>query len=638
MEIPETEPHMDFGKLTLPKRVRVKLTDNAKNHPIVAYDTETYKGYARLIACSTGDMLEIDKQEVSEETFTRILQFLTRKKVRGHHAFLWNIDYDFFAMLKYAGRSFAEELYEEGEAKWKDYTISYIPRKSFRIKRHRFTFEFYDAYQFYETSLDNASQKYLGERKLLDLVDRTRLNDDLEYWKENITNIQIYVLDDAKKTERLAVLLRETLKHNIGFIPSKYISKAYISKEYFRRHTEIPIAKNFPPLVNKLALNAYFGGRFEITQRGHIGECSLIDINSSYPFAMTQLKAYLKDAWIRTTQIKYEDTHGFYKIIVNTKDNAFITPFPFRYRGRVIFPKGEFITYATKEEILAYENECDIEIIEGVEAKGEGEYFLRKDIEHLYEWKKRAKGNDMEYMLVKILLNSLYGAFYEKQKKGEVYLTGKLFSPPYATLITAIGRINLFKEAKRYGKRIVGMATDSLLIKGQHNTPLSKDLGGWSFESEGDTYVLMSGIYKLGDKIRMRGIAFRRVGRIQTPHGEFEDIFEYIRSYPQLTEYIIINERPVKLGEVLAHTKARTWEDLNVWAKVERTIDINGDNKREWKDNFANGGDFLSRSITSQPIDINALYESNKEAKRKKTKKEEVVDKYMREANLTFFP
>jgi len=609
MDIPENEPHVDLDKIVWRKHPLRTLTGKVKNHDIVGWDTETYKGYARLIANSTGQYLIIEEQRVSEEAFTEILRFLTRKTWRGTHGFFWNIDYDFFAILKYAGEDFAKELYENGEAVWGDYKISYIPKKAFTIQRGHKTHDFFDLYQFYNTALETASQKYLGEGKLTELIDRAKLNDDIRLWKEKEREIIMYCIKDCELTAKLGVLLKDTLKHNIGFIPSKYISKAYISKEYFRRHTTIPTAPDFPPIVNKLALLAYFGGRFEVTQRGNIGECVLLDINSSYPYAMTFLKAYPKDAWIRSDQIKYENTHGFYKIKVDVKDNLYITPFPFRFRGRVIFPRGEFITYATKEEILAYEHDADIEIINGVEAKGEGKYFLKDIVEHLYDWKKKAKNNEMEYMLVKILLNSIYGAFYEKQKKGEIYLTGKLFSPAYACILTALGRINLYKEAKRYKHRVIGMATDSLLIYGKHDTPLSSKLGGWSEESSGHTYVLMSGIYKIADKIRMRGIAVRRVGKILTPHGEYEDIFEYIKAKPQLTQYVITHERPVKLGEVLTHTRTRTWEDLNIWVKVERTIDINGDIKREWEDLFINGEDFLSRNISSKPIDINELYE-----------------------------
>jgi len=609
MLIPETEPHIDITKIRWREYPLRELRRQPHNHPCVGWDTETYNGYARIIANSYGKVLFIEEQKVSKDTFLRILNFLTAKYLRGKHNFFWNIDYDFYAILKYAGRSFAEELYNNGEAEFENYKISYIPKKAFNIQKSKHTYEFYDLYQFYTTSLETASQKYLGEGKFIDLVDRTRLNDDLAYWKEHHRRIIDYCIRDCVLTQKLAEKLRDTLKHNIKFLPNKYISKAYISKEYFRRHTNIPIAYNFPKIVNVLALLAYFGGRFEITQRGRIGKISLIDINSAYPYAMTQLKAYPKDAWVRTTQIKYEDTHGFYKIKVVTKDNIYITPFPFRYKQKVIFPRGEFITYATKEEILAYENEADIEIIGGVEAKPNGEKFLEEEIRKLYEWKKKAKGNEMEYMLVKILLNSLYGAFYEKQKRKDILWTGKLFSPPYATLITALARIHLYKEAKRYGRRLIGMATDSILIYGDVITPLNKELGGWSLDIEGEGLVLMSGIYKIGDKIRMRGIAFRHVDKIRTPHGEFADIFEYIKAFPQLTEYKITHERPLKLGEVLAHTKLRTWEDLNIWTKVERTIDINGDIKREWQDYFLNGEDFLTRTIDSVPLDINELYE-----------------------------
>jgi len=609
MLIPETEPHIDITKVRWREYPLRELRRQPHNHPCVGWDTETYNGYARIIANSYGKVLFIEEQKVSEDTFLRILNFLTAKYLRGKHNFFWNIDYDFYAILKYAGRSFAKELYENGEAEFEGYKISYIPKKAFNIQKSKHTYEFYDLYQFYTTSLETASQKHLGEGKFIDLVDRKRLNDDLAYWKEHHRIIIEYCIRDCVLTQKLAEKLRDTLKHNIKFLPSKYISKAYISKEYFRRHANIPTAYNFPKIVNVLALFAYFGGRFEITQRGRIGKCSLIDINSAYPYAMTQLKAYPKDAWVRTTQIKYENTHGFYKIKVITKDNAYITPFPFRYKQKVIFPRGEFITYATKEEILAYESDADIEIIGGVEAKPNGEKFLEEEIRKLYEWKKKAKGNEMEYMLVKILLNSLYGAFYEKQKRKDILWTGKLFSPPYATLITALARIHLYKEAKRYGRRLIGMATDSILVYGDVITPLNKELGGWSLDIEGEALVLMSGIYKIGDKIRMRGIAFRHVDKIRTPHGEFADIFEYIKAFPQLSEYKITHERPLKLGEVLAHTKIRTWEDLNIWTKVERTIDINGDIKREWQDYFLNGGDFLTRTIDSVPLDINELYE-----------------------------
>ena len=182
MLIPENEPHVPVDKIVWRTHPLRSLTGKIKNHDIIGWDTETYKGYARLIANSQGRYLLIEEQKVSEETFTEILRFLTRKTWRGTHGFFWNIDYDFFAMLKYAGEDFAKELYENGEAEWEDYKISYIPKKAFSIQRGHKTHDFFDLYQFYNTALDVAAKQHLNESKLTELIDRTKLNDDINLW------------------------------------------------------------------------------------------------------------------------------------------------------------------------------------------------------------------------------------------------------------------------------------------------------------------------------------------------------------------------------------------------------------------------------------------------------------------------
>ncbi|MCD6138081.1 MAG: hypothetical protein J7J91_05805, partial [Deltaproteobacteria bacterium] len=184
MLIPESEPQIDIAKLRWRSRPLRDLTKPAKNHDIIGWDTETYKGYARLICNSQGKYLLIEKQEVCDATFTQILRFLTRKTWRGTHGFFWNIDYDFFAIIKYAGEEFARTLYENGEAEFEKWKISYIPKKAFSITENKHTYDFFDLYQFYNTSLDKAGEKYIGERKLTELIDRTQLNDNFALWKE----------------------------------------------------------------------------------------------------------------------------------------------------------------------------------------------------------------------------------------------------------------------------------------------------------------------------------------------------------------------------------------------------------------------------------------------------------------------
>ena len=70
------------------------------------------------------------------------------------------------------------------------------------------------------------------------------------------------------------------------------------------------------------------------------------------------------------------------------------------------------------------------------------------------------------------------------------------------------------------------------------------------------------------------------------------------------SKYEYTTNRPYHLGECLLHKKARKIEDLNVFAEVKKSIDVNGDKKRFWMDSFNTGREVLRKQIYSLPITI----------------------------------
>ena len=52
-----------------------------------------------------------------------------------------------------------------------------------------------------------------------------------------------------------------------------------------------------------MAYRSYYGGRFEILKRGFIGKGYLYDINSAYPYALTQIPDLSKGKWIKQKRI-----------------------------------------------------------------------------------------------------------------------------------------------------------------------------------------------------------------------------------------------------------------------------------------------------------------------------------------------
>jgi hypothetical protein len=221
---------ISFRKL-VNREYKVYTPHRLKNHPVNGLDTETYKGYAKIITDSYGEVHEIVGIE-------DVLKYLTTKKFRSHHNFFYNIRFDFQALMKYLSEEELKELYIKGKIEHGKYKISYIPRKMVSIIHARHTYKYYDLFPFFLMSLEKAAATLLGAKKNEENIDRPRLNVDIGYWNERYEDICKYCVSDSKLTQRLGVLLQDTYKKALGFPPQRYVSQANISKEYFSRKCE----------------------------------------------------------------------------------------------------------------------------------------------------------------------------------------------------------------------------------------------------------------------------------------------------------------------------------------------------------------------------------------------------------------
>ena len=127
----------------LEERNPIKIRGTVKPKKIVGFDTETIEGKAVLI-CSS------DRRVLFPNSFEEIAQFLTQRKYNTTLNFFWNIDFDFFAVVKWLPHELLELLYENKGLLYENYFIKWIPRKFFSITRvdKKRTSRFYDLWQF----------------------------------------------------------------------------------------------------------------------------------------------------------------------------------------------------------------------------------------------------------------------------------------------------------------------------------------------------------------------------------------------------------------------------------------------------------------------------------------------------------
>ena len=567
----------------------------------VGLDTETYKGKVLLICDSYGRYREIDSMD-------SILDFLTSSKYLKTFNWFFNLKYDFESIIKWLSKEELIALYNNRQIEYGKYKIRYLDKKYFSIRLNQSSYIFYDINNFIETSLNKASKIYLGDAKL-DIIDSKRLNEDINYWKENKKEIIEYCLKDALLTKQVADKFWSIMYDTLKFYPYKPYSKGRFSEEYF-------CAKCFMPTVNKIntkileyGYNSYYGGRFEILKRGYFDTVYMYDIKSAYPYQMQDLLDINKGRWKKVFDYDEKADYGFYKCKI-TVFHPIISPCMQRIRGLNVYPNGEFIQFLTQEEIefiLSTYNNIEIEVIDGYCFYATAYFYpLKEEIQKLYELKESAPDKQTKLMY-KIVLNSLYGKFI--QTAGGK--TGKLFNPIWASIITANTRIQLLKYALKNPESIIGFSTDCIHSQIPMNFKQDGSLGSFELSFKGKGIFLMSDIYTVwndtADKSRFRGFNKKDDEKEITKIGEhtvdlkydLRVILEYLGD-KKVYEYKI--ERPIHLGEALKQVKKLTVDDINIFTTITKKLNINGDKKRLWKRDFIDGFDAMENSIESEPI------------------------------------
>lgn len=571
-------------------------------------DTETYKGYVKLICDDEGNFKFIDD-------FEQLLQFLTRERFRNQFNWFFNIKYDFESIIKYLSRDELVDLYLNHELELYSKTISYIDRKFFSINDNKNSrFYYYDMFGFIETSLNEASKKYLGETKLSDVVDSSRLNTDIKYWNENESNIIKYCIKDANLTKRVADYFWNLVYKNMEYYPKRPFSKGKIAEEYFLSKCFIPTINDIPHRALELAYNSYLGGRFELIQKGYFEKCYTYDIKSAYPAIIANLIDYNKGIWKRCKngKINKDAYSGYYECRIDCLE-LYVSPFT-RKIPLSIYPNGNFKQTLTKNEIEFIRknfNSADIKIIDGIE------FFpdeiltpFSEEINKLYAWKEREKDEDVKYA-VKIFMNAFYGKTI--QKSGDLNLTGKVFNPIWASEITSQTRLKLLSLMLQDIESVIGCSTDSVHCTKPRTIPKAATLGDFSLDFTGQGVYIMSDVYYLWndetkkEKNKLRGFSLAKTKDMsdesetadKKKHLNLKQILETMKN-TEIYKYETL--KPYHLGECLLHTKKRKISDLNIFAKETRSIKINGDKKRIWKSEFKNGKDCLKRNIQSMPI------------------------------------
>lgn len=656
------EKSKDFTLNTKKGIIHVKnrkhfIKSSFKIEHCISYDTETYQGKCRLL--SRGDTRG-KTASIFKPTFLQCLEFLLyNASHKGFYRTFFNMDFDVSAILKLLyeeledkeiADKLIEELYKGKEIEIAGFKLSYISRRLFIIKKGKISVKFTDIWAFYHSKLEDACQDNLNTGKLKE-VDAARLNEDWDYWLEVLDETIEYCERDALLTAKLTELRKDSLQKVDIELPKFLCSYASVSKQNFRKKCNIPSITCNPSKILEIAMNTYYGGRFEINRKGSFDNLHLYDIVSEYPTKIKELPSFKYGIWKKVEEIAEKETYGFYYVKLNIPKLCRIPTIPVKKRSGILtFPYGQFIDWYTWHD-LDLMREYIEEIYEAYEyIESEGEYRpFKKEIEHMIKVKTKIKNKIKRlknipkkvreltsmYDSVKGGMNALYGCFVEcnKDYDGNIH-AGTLFNPINATFITSYGRWKIIKDIPEEKREyIVAFHTDSIttIVDISDSLDLGTDLGKWEYEKYGKGCILGTGLYQIGKSVKTRGfkkksinsdyIEFftmlskisksKDVGYIKKfsdffknlgfTKDEIKEIINHFQEYENITDLPVKSKRMFKIREAMIR-RGYSIEDVNKMFEEIKYVSLNGDTKRNWNDNFENCEDFLSRNIGSKPM------------------------------------
>lgn len=333
--------------------------------------------------------------------------------------------------------------------------------------------------------------------------------------------------------------------------------------------------------IKELERKAYHGGLVLCPNHGIFSDCSMYDVNSMYPTAMTIQPVPTSGTTVWTRAYK-PGRLAIYHVKYRLPDKRFV--YIYNDAGQLSASGEGWITSIEYDYILAHGGTAKIT---------SGFYYLHsglllKDYAiELYRMKSQAKEQGLTALTLisKLLLNSLYGKFAQREtfesmklmsgeqikdaihKRQKIKVLGDMTiveetrksdytAVAIAAFITARARLLLMDAIHDNYSQVIYADTDSLIITGQQIVlNIGRNLGQWSTEFNGCDVILLGrknySVIKGSKviKIRSKGVSLSQLSRQMTN----QDIINVMRrlATEQIESYEFYFFRPPTNREVL---------------------------------------------------------------------------------------
>jgi hypothetical protein len=493
-------------------------------------------------------------------------------------------DYDVTMMLRRAPLPTLKRLFGKRDRVFTserigNYDVSYTPHKEFKVRHRREGAKFVtvsDVGPFFQMSFVDALTKWdIGtpEVRARIAADKARRSEFTEMTDEE----REYNKEEIRLLEELMGEFAEAC-YMTGYVPARWQGPGWIATAVMRAH-DVPRSKDLPVtgngLLMKLANEAYYGGRFEITCVGPVpGPVYEYDINSAYPFAMADVLPCLRHgSWVKQSGRPEAGDLGFGQVSFDHPEGVNLCNLPIRTKeGGLTFPRTASGVYWSLELEAAQRA--------GTRVLSTGTWYVYRPgktctcapfafVPGLYDERRRI-GKNGRGLILKLALNSLYG------KMAQSIGMPAYSNPVYASLITANTRAMIIDAYRADPDAVVAIATDAVYSRRPLDLPCGDGLGQWDrTDLEAGMFNVMPGMYYSGGRAgATRGVP---LPAFQGAEAEFRAAFDALKEGRPRTVRID-STGFITIRQALAWNKPQL---AGRWLPQPKEISLDWSSKRE---------------------------------------------------------
>jgi hypothetical protein len=455
---------------------------------LCAYDGETYEEVRNNSGLTT------------EECFEFLVGVAAKRKY--NISVIFGGSYDSNMMLRDVSIPKLMDLNETGTCRWRKWRIQMVNRKEFTVtdvtRAGRNTCKLWDVIGFFQCSFEKAISDWL------DIRDKTIAKGKKSRKAFSAAQLD-FIIDYCKKEllyfEALMQRLWSAL-NSVGIKLNRWDGAGAAAQSVLQRSGVAKYKGTDKQNEDHYteARIAYAGGRFELIAPGdYINGVYNYDINSAYPFAMTQLPPFggLRKCTRKHCQYgPYDLLKIFYNRdprLYRDEDVRIFHPFHHRYAHYGVSYPARTVGWHYGVEWIASGQDGEVLSHLHWDDSGERPFEWVSDF-YDYRVELKAKGDKAE-KAVKLAINSLYGKCV--QQRG--WVPGKrkpMFHQLYwGGWITAYCRSMMYRAMLQHPEQVIAVETDGIFTTAKLDLDVGDGLGQWGETHYRELTYVQSGMY-----------------------------------------------------------------------------------------------------------------------------------------------